>query len=288
MWKFVKNNEIDIIQAHLFQSNFFCCYCRLIFKNVVVFSTEHGKNLWKKLWHHKIERFLITPFVYKRIAVSNDIKKIRIKTRDIKENKIIVIPPCVNSEAKIIKYKEKANLKIISVGRLVEAKNYSMLIDAFEILINKKFNVSLTIVGDGPEYISLKSKIENKKLNDYVLLTGYKSNVIKLLNNFDIFAISSIREGIPVAMLEAMACGLPVVATNVGGIPDVLEDNNYGIIVDSNDKHKMAQAFIKLVEDSNLRKYYGLMGPKKIDQFYSQKTICKEYENLYEKSLKKR
>jgi glycosyltransferase involved in cell wall biosynthesis len=279
--RFLRDHKIDIVQAHLFQSNLFAAIAARISNRPIVLTTEHGKNLWKKKVHHFIENTVISRLVDKRIAVSEDIRQIRIGSRDIPENKIVVIPPCVPLPGDPARIRKNEEIKIVTVGRLVAAKNYVMLLRSIRLLVDNGIRASLAIIGDGPDKENLAAWVERHNLSDHVDLLGFRTDIIDLLRGYDIFALSSIREGTPVAMLEAMALGLPVVATQVGGIPDVLGNNERGLIVPPNDPEQMCNALKTLCLNPDLRASLGKSARALITSTYSQAAICGQYEKLY-------
>jgi len=179
-------------------------------------------------------------------------------------------------------------LQIGTVGRLVYAKDYGTLIKAFNMLIKDGIKGDLIFVGDGPERPKLESMVKVLGLDGHVTFTGFQGNVNSFLNRFDIFVLSSIREGIPVAMLEAMAMRVPVVSTKVGGIPEVIEDNVDGLLTDSRNPKMIADTLKRLSKDSSLRKKIGEFGFKKVKRQFSREAICRQYEQLYIDLLKDR
>jgi len=279
--RFIRDNKIDIIQAHLFQSNLFAAIAARISNRPIVLTTEHGKNLWKKWIHHFIEYKVVSPLVHRRIAVSEDIRRIRVDVKDIPDQKITVIPPCVAFPERPAEPNTAGRIKIVSVGRLVAAKNYVMLLRSMKLLLDEGFKASLTIIGDGPEKKSLQTWIDQHNLADHVDLPGFKTDIINLLREYDIFALSSVREGTPVAMLEAMALGLPIVATQVGGIPDVLKNNECGLLVPVNKPEHMCKALKNLCLNADLRESLGKSARALVENTYSNAAICGQYEKLY-------
>lgn len=272
---------LDVVQSHMFHANLYVTIAARMAGVPVILTTEHGKNLWKTPIHHLIERSIISPLVSMRVAVSNDIRQIRIKTADVPRDKITVITNCVEIPENIGKHQTKEMLRIGTVGRLVPAKDYGTLITAFKKLIKDGLNIDLIFVGDGSERSKLESMVQELGIAGYVTFTGFQGNVNSFLSDFDVFALSSIREGIPVAMLEAMAMSVPVVATKVGGIPEVIQDNIDGLLVDSRNPEMIADALKRLIQDSSLRTRIGKAGRKKVECLFSCKAICRQYEELY-------
>ena len=262
--KFFKQYKINVVQTHMFHANLYGAVAAKFAEVPVVITTEHGKNLWKSPIYHFIERRLINPLVDMRVAVSKDIKKIRITSGDVTRDKILTVPNCVDIPQHYIEKEKNDRIQIGTVGRLVSAKDYGTLLTALQYLTKEGLKVQLTFVGDGPERKKLALKAKDLGVEKNVVFTGFRGDVESFLQKFDIFVLSSIREGIPVAMLEAMAKRIPVVATRVGGIPEVIEEGKDGLLVDSRNPGQIADGIRKLINDQSLRKKIGEAGFKKV------------------------
>ena len=160
-----------------------------------------------------------------------------------------------------------------------------MLIQAVEEINKKHPDVSLTILGDGPLKNDLENLIKTKSLENKVFLEGNVQNVEEYFALSDIFALSSSYEGLPLVVLEAMAAGLPIVSTNVGGICDIVSDN--GVLVPADASDEYVRALLRLVEDENARDELGQHSWAYV-QDYDSSTIARQYVKLYEKYSPKR
>ena len=277
-----------VVQSHMFHTNLYTAIAARIANVPVIITTEHGKNLWKNILHHLIERWIISPLSTRRIAVSQDIKTIRQKTGDIPENKITVIPPCVSIPEKKVVPNEKPPMHIGAIGRMVQAKDYPTLLQAFARVIQDGISAQLIFLGDGPERSNLEHITHELGINKSVSFPGFQSNVEKWLGSMDIVVFSSIREGIPVAMLEAMAKGIPIISTRAGGIPEVIRDGIEGLLVDIGAHIALANAIKQLAQHIQLRKTYGTRGRERVATLYSCEVISQRYEMLYQKLLQDR
>jgi glycosyltransferase involved in cell wall biosynthesis len=143
----------------------------------------------------------------------------------------------------------------------------------------------LVLVGDGPERAQLEEVANDVGIREHVEFAGFQVKVDDWLSTFDVLAVSSVREGIPVAMLEAMAMGLPVVATAVGGIPEVIEDGVNGFLVQSGSPVQLAGGILNLLRCEDLRREIGSRGRKDVRRKFSREAICAEYEVLFRRLL---
>jgi sugar transferase (PEP-CTERM/EpsH1 system associated) len=174
-----------------------------------------------------------------------------------------------------------------TVGRLQDVKHHAGLIAAFALLRTKvddaqRARLRLVLVGDGPLRARLEQQILEAGLQDCVFLAGARSDVAPVMRSFDLFALSSIAEGTPVTMLEAMASSLPVVSTAVGGIPDLVLDGATGSLVPPSDPHAMAEALAAYVRTPALARIHGAAGRERIEQKYSIAAMLATYVDLYD------
>ncbi|RLG99177.1 glycosyltransferase, partial [Candidatus Bathyarchaeota archaeon] len=123
-------------------------------------------------------------------------------------------------------------------------------------------------------------------LKEKVTFVNFKEDVYKILKLFDVFVLSSVTEGISLTLLEAMASGLPVVVTNVGGNPEVVVDGETGFLVPPKNPEKMAEAIITLLKNKELAKKMGVAGRKRVEEKFSLERMVREYEEIYRNLLK--
>lgn len=179
--------------------------------------------------------------------------------------------------------------KIIgTVGRLVPIKDQLTLVRAFSLakqkLASNGVSIQLMIVGGGPLREALRQEVENLRIEDSVWLTGDRDDVADLLKCMDVFVLPSIAEGVSNTLLEAMATGLPVIATAVGGAPDIIENSVNGYLVNVGDKDGISKNIIKILSVFEGSKI-GLRARKKVDTEYSWPVTIDRYLEVY-RSLK--
>ena len=164
-----------------------------------------------------------------------------------------------------------------TVGRLVSEKDYPLLVRAMTPLLSEK--VRLVLVGDGDQRATITGAIA-KNIAPFVTLTGVRRDVPRLLASFDVFAMSSRTEGLPLVVPEAMACGLPVVATAVGGLPGIVPAP-VGVLVPHGDASALTAAIAPLVADGEMRKKMGEAARKYAHDRFSLDRMTQEYLSLY-------
>jgi glycosyltransferase involved in cell wall biosynthesis len=149
----------------------------------------------------------------------------------------------------------RSPLEIICVARLAPVKAHPVLLDAFARLVREGRDVRLHLVGDGPDRAELEARCARAQLNQRVVFHGWRNydDVAALYRQADIAVLASFDEGIPVALMEAMAMQIPCVATNVGGLPELIQDGVNGLLVPASDAEGLAQALARLFGDTSLR-----------------------------------
>jgi glycosyltransferase involved in cell wall biosynthesis len=180
-------------------------------------------------------------------------------------------------------------LWIGTVGRADRIKNHVWLLDIFQLLLQRfpapQFDLRLAIVGDGPLLGTLRELVTSRGLADKVWLPGTRGDVADILRGFSIFVLPSLSEATPVVILEAMASGLPVVATRVGGVPQLVLDKKTGFVVDLSDPAAFSDAIASYVRDAELRREHGAAGRKRIQAGYSVDAMVAGYDSLYTEHL---
>ncbi len=189
---------------------------------------------------------------------------------------------CIGKETLGIK---KNELVIGAVGRLVAFKGFKYLLRAFHTVSARRSDTKLVIVGGGELKDKLMQEAQLLGIADKVIFAGRQEDVIPYLSSFDLMVMPSITEGLPNALLEAMAMGKPVVASNVGGIPEVIEDKVSGFLAPSKDSQELALAVETLLADKELRLNVGQAGRRRVEKFFSIERVYKQTVSLYKELL---
>jgi glycosyltransferase involved in cell wall biosynthesis len=166
-----------------------------------------------------------------------------------------------------------------SVAVLRPEKDHCAMVDAFALLVGEFEDCLLVIVGDGPSAGEIKSRIALHGLEDQVLMLGAVRDVGTVLPGFDLFVSASLTEALPLSIVEAMGAGVPVVATSVGGVPELLENGRSGVLVDSGDPIAMASELRLLVNDSAARSTLGEAGRRRATRFDAA-VMADQYESV--------
>jgi len=251
---------------------------------------EHGRDagdpngLNRK---HNLLRRGVTPFIDRYIPVSDDLQRWLRQVVGVPDAKTLMIANGVDTDRFQPRPKAARDEFVIgTVGRIQDVKNHSGLIDAFirlrDMLPGERQRLRLAIVGDGPLFGAIKAKVHAAGLDDVVWLPGSRTDIAELMSGFDVFALPSIAEGTPVTILEAMACGLPVVASKVGGIPEVVDEQVTGLLVPPSDPAALAEALAVYVKDPQHAARHGAAGRLRVERSNSIAAMVSGYARLYD------
>lgn len=282
--KFLKKEKPDVVHTHIYAikygiiASIFSGIKRRVHTVHNIAEKECG-NIDKRINKIFYKYFSVTP-----VALSNLIKDTIIKEYSIKEEKIPVVFNGINLKKCQIKedYSIKEKIKICHIGRFSEQKNHRGLVKAFKIFNEKYPDSILNLIGVGELEETIKKLVEENNLTKKVNFLGLQSNVCSYLNKADIFTLPSNYEGIPMTLIEAMGTGIPIVTTNVGGIPNMLKNDESALIV-KNEIKLIAQAFEKLVLNNELREKIGKNALKE-SKFFSSEEMARKYIKIYKKS----
>ncbi len=183
---------------------------------------------------------------------------------------------------KKVTQKDNNTINVLFVGRLDTPKNPLCLLKAAKIIINNNRNVIFTIVGDGMFYNDCKNYIETNHLNENIKMVGWQNNPATYYAEADIFAASSIYESFGLMFIEAGYYGVPVCATNVEGIPEVVKHGESGLLCNPNDPDALAANILTLCNDSDLRERMGNENHRIATQTFSVNKMTNSYQALYE------
>ena len=167
------------------------------------------------------------------------------------------------------------------VKRVVE------LVEIMKTVVESNPQTRLVIAGDGPTRIEVERKIEELDLCKNIHLLGVKSNMQEIMCSADAFVLNSTLEGMPLVLLEAMSCGLPVITTPAGGIPELVRKGKDGAVTDGFEKEEMAKTIIQVVQNEDLRKKYARSGRKRVEESFSVEKIVPMYERAFDEALDK-
>lgn len=282
LWAELSEYRPDVINTHLSA----CVYCIpwVLFHKPLMLHTVHN------IPRRELTRIKQIPmrFIYKTgkavpIAISEEIRRQLISYYRLKKAPELIYNPVDTKRFRIDSRHFHEGIVVVTAGRLSEQKNQKLLIDTVKELKKEGMEIKLIILGDGPLKQELQEYVEKAGLGEAVKMPGNVDNIEDYFAEADIFALSSIYEGLPLVILEAMAAGLPILTTDVGGIRDVLGEE--GILVPPGDRQAYRDALRKLVGDQELREKLGKEAKKNSDR-YDSGLIAEQYAEAFEKHSK--
>jgi L-malate glycosyltransferase len=170
-----------------------------------------------------------------------------------------------------------------NVAALVPHKGQRHLIDAASLVVRQVPDARFVIAGEGELHGALERQIRERRLEKHVILLGFRPDVLSLHKVFDVFVMSSVTEGLGTSLLDAMACGKPVVATRAGGIPEVVEDGLTGLLVPTRDPEEMAAAIVRLLNDAALRRRMGEAALLSVRERFSVERMVLDTLRVYQR-----
>lgn len=280
----------DVIHTHLFTGNAWGRMAGWLAGTKRIIASEHSVDLWKDRLRLFVDRMLAIP-TYRVIAKSEAIADFYKTIAHIPSRKVTTVlngidlslygnggdtaaaraSICVPGDA----------LLLGAIGRLSPEKGHDVLIKAAGMLAGDLPGLHLLLVGEGPSRWHLEKMVCSLGMRERVHLPGHRGDVPDLLSATDIFVLPSRREGLPLALLEAMASGLPVVAAEVGGCGEVIEDGRNGLLVPPGRPDLLARAVRNLAQNEQLRRSLGSEARRTIEERFSVERMVRQIEELY-------
>lgn len=290
--RYTERNDVHIIHSHGYKPNILLSI--LPHKGVSVVSTVHGWSTQTGDTKGRIYQFIDSLALKKMdkvIAVSQSVFEDLLR-RGVSRNKITTIYNGItfndseNQHAGTTVRTEHGvseNTFVIgAVGRLAPIKGYEYLIEAMASAAKNIPDWKLFIAGEGPLKDDLVRKIAECGLTSHITLVGYQSPVSRFLSMLDVFVMPSLSEGLPIALLEAMSCGKPVLASSVGGIKEVVTNGENGVLLPAGDSEKLAQAIVAMYRNRELRDNFSRRGKALVVERFTAATMARQYLSVYQ------
>lgn len=281
MRKIFKEVHADVIHTHRYSAQYAIPAAILAGVKHRVHTVHNVAQKENSKLAKKLNKFFFMHCHLAPVALSELIRDSIIEEYRLKKEIIPVIYNGIDLSKSVSKenYTVNGNFKILHIGRFSEQKNHIGLLQAFKLFHDKHVDSELWLIGDGEKKPEIEEYVKENKLASFVKFWGLQSNVYGYLHDADLFALPSNYEGIPMTLIEAMGTGLPIVATAVGGIPDMLSNNKNALLVDISFE-EIANAFEQYYLDENLRKNHG-QHAKERSYMFSSVTMAKEYLKIY-------
>jgi glycosyltransferase involved in cell wall biosynthesis len=289
----MRRERVDLLHAHQYTPFFYGTAARLIYRRPPVLFTEHGRTFPD---YPRPKRIIANRILLRRcdrvIGVGETVRRALVDNEGFPPTRVGVIYNGIdlapfrdpgrdrNSVRRELDL-DDGDFVIAQVARLDSLKDHATAIRMLERVATACTGARLVIVGEGPELSTVQGLIEGRGLESNVRILGLRGDVARLLAAADIGLLTSVSEGIPLALIEAMAAGLAVVSTYVGGVREVVEAGVTGLLVPAGDDAALAEAVLRLAGDASLRVRMGRLGRERAGRNFSELQMHNMYCNVY-------
>lgn len=291
--RWLRTERPSVLHTHLFTADAWGRTAAWLARVPLVYSTIHSTNLWKSRLHRQVDR-LLARVSTRVIACSTEVGERLVAHDGLPRERVVVVPNGIDLRrfGSVERGGVRAELGIAEtvpvlavVGRLHEAKGHADLFAALEEVRHETRDFRCLVIGSGDLREALEADVRQRGLTEQVRFLGQRADVPRLLAASDAMVIPSRWEGLPIALLEAMAMRRAVVATAVGGIPDVIADGENGLLVPPGDRAALARALARLLGDADLRRRLGTAAGALVRRRYDVAGTAAAYEALYREAL---
>jgi glycosyltransferase involved in cell wall biosynthesis len=280
----VKQTGADVVHAHGYKADIYV-YLALRGRGVAMVSTCHTWYDTDRMvsLYGKVDRLVLRGFA-RVVAVSDEVKQ-RLLGAGVREERIRIVRNGIVLGALPPRARAERELVLGLVGRLAWEKGVDVFVAAAAKVASEYAEARFVVVGDGPDREALERQVDALHLRERVTLAGRRDDMAAVYGSFDILVSSSRQEGLPMAILEGMASGLPLIATAVGDVPTVVRDGVTGVLVPPDDVARLAEAMLKLLRDAAMRERLGVAARQLIADEYSAERMTADYLRVYEEAI---
>jgi L-malate glycosyltransferase len=292
--RFCKKHTIDLIHAHQCTPWFYAALSRVLYSSPKLLFEEHGRHYperysWKK---NLINRWFIQNLTTKIVAVSADVRQRLAKYEGITANRIEVIyngvssPPPIDKDRREL-LRRQLGLKpedfvIGTVGRLDPIKNIPLLVKALADVHHSNTSIKGLLVGDGPERQQLQKIVVSLNIEEDIVFAGYRKDATDVLQCLDLFVLCSFSEGTSMALLEAMAAGIPAIVTDVGGNPELISNNVNGWVIPTDSPADLIRAIYEALNNKVLTANMVKNGQQRFHNSFTFDSMLQNYGRYYQ------
>jgi glycosyltransferase involved in cell wall biosynthesis len=295
--KLTKDLNIDIIHAHHYTPYFYSALSRLIYRHPRLLFTEHGRNLPDIVNLDRKFVNLVLNLVTDRItSVCEDSKKALHGKDWLPFSKISVIYNGIEPVEQKIAFVDENTRRVLDwldptdtavgfLARLDPIKDPILLIDSFRIALAKVPEAKLIVMGKGPLHEELLQRCQSYGISQNVMFSGLLKNPMPVLPKLRALVMPSLSEAASLSILEAMMCGIPVIAKSVGGNPELITDQKTGFLITESSAQSFAEAMVKVLKDKILSEKMGQAAKKDANDRFSLKVMVEQYKSIYRSLL---
>jgi glycosyltransferase involved in cell wall biosynthesis len=295
--KLLRRENVELLHAHQYTPFFYALAARLVYRRPGVLFHEHGRHFPD---YPRRKRMLANRLLIGRrdrvVGVGRAVRQALIANEGIPPRRVGVIYNGIDLASFANGHHDRAagrkemgvglgDLVLLQVARLDYLKDHATAVRTLERVVRHRPDAWLVLVGEGPEQAKIEEEVRRRKLGPHVRFLGLRKDVAGLLPAADIFLLTSISEGIPLTVIEAMAAGLPVVSTEVGGVAEVALDETTGLLAPAGDDAALAEKVLRLANDPTLRRRLGQQGRERARAVFAESQMHARYDELYREML---
>jgi glycosyltransferase involved in cell wall biosynthesis len=295
LYRIIKERNIHVVRTHQYHANFYGRIAAIIAKVPCIIASVHNIYTRDRKLHRRLLNKILGKLTDRVIAVSSAVKEDIVRYDGLREEKIMVINNGIdqglfvghdrNGSREEIGIPVDANV-IGTVGRLTHQKGQKYLIEAFALVKKKDPKLKLVIAGDGDMRSELEDITRSLGLVHDVLFLGMRRDVPRILSVIDIFVLPSLREGLVNALLEAMAAGKPVIASDIKPIREIIDSSDVGKLVPVGDSSKLAASIEELLNNHSIMEKMGRAAKEHAASVFSIASTIADYTQLFEETLR--
>jgi glycosyltransferase involved in cell wall biosynthesis len=289
LWLLLRRERINVVEAFTHDSNLLGMPLAWLARVPVRIATHHGKIEGLPPWRQRLHSWLVNIGIARAlVAVSEQTRQTAID-EGVRADRIVVIPNGVTpldtssvdrADARAALRLDGNDIFLLSTGRLTYQKGHEFLVQAMSKVMRRFPNAKAGICGEGPLRPQLESQILELGLSGHVRLLGTRDDVSPLLAAADIFVLPSRWEGLSIALMEAMAAGVPVIATRVDGVRDLITEGIHGLLVPPGDSEGLEESILQLLADPQMRKRMGATAQAHVLRVHSVDAMCRKYYDV--------
>ena len=294
LWGLLHHERFDIIETFTPHSNLLGLPLAFLSGVPARIGSHHGKienipHFWERLHGAMVNSRIASSLV----TVSKRVSWLATQIEGVQPERITLIPNGVGippegtfdrQDMQLVRreiaVEEGAHL-VISVGRLTSQKGHIILLDAIPRVLQHFPKTVFALVGDGPLRDDLEQQGIRLGIENVIRLVGVRGDIFRLLSAADVFVLPSLSEGMPLALLEAMGMGVPILASNLEGIASVVEHGRHGLLIPAGEVESLSLALVRVLGDASLREQLAANGKQLVLANYTLDRMCEEYENLF-------
>jgi len=286
----VKKISPDILHSHRLKENILAYHAAKSAGHVRLICTQHGMpeplsrkgKLLKRFILSKYHCRILSKRFHRVVAVSENIRNHFLREYRFPEGKVDTIHNGTDLPAPCPKKKKSGGFVIGSAGRLFPVKDYPLMVRVAREIFRRNSEARFELAGDGPEKERILGLIREEGLENVFSLNGFLDDISRFYEGLDLYINTSLHEGIPMSILEAMSHGLPVIAPETGGLPEIIENGRHGYLVRGRDPRAYADLCLRLIENRVLLRELGDACREKIRKEFSFDAMSEKYRRLYQ------